>query len=109
MANAHDIVTKSQTAALAFARLWFEAGNVIALRMWGLGLDPHGEDRRMVDEKAPAFARAALAAWQASALAAWRNPFDPSRVAFAGADAWTRSLSRKIRSNQRRLTRSAMR
>jgi hypothetical protein len=63
----------------------------------------------MIDEKAPAYASAALAAWQASALTAWRSPFDPSRAAFAGADAWTRSLTRKTRSNRRRLTRSALR
>jgi hypothetical protein len=111
MARSRRIATRSHAAALDLTRLWLEAGNVIALRMWGLGtgFGPRGEDRRMIDEKAPAFARAALAAWQATALAASRSPFDPTRAAFAGADAWSRSLTRKTRSNRRRLTRSALR
>jgi hypothetical protein len=107
MTRSHDLATRPRSVALDLGRLWFEAATVITLRMWGLGA--RGEDRRMLDEKAPAYAGAALAAWQASTFAAWRNPFDPSRVAFAGADAWTRSLSRKTRSNRRRLTRSALR
>jgi hypothetical protein len=107
MTRSHDLATRTRSAALDLGRLWFEAASVIALRMGGLG--PRGEHRRMVDEKAPAYADAALAAWQASALAAWRYPFDPTRAAFAGANAWTRSLSRKTRSNRRRPTRSAVR
>ena len=105
MTRAHDLAARTRLASLDLGRLCLEAGTVIALRMWGLG--PRGENRRMVDEKAPAYAGAALAGWQATALAAWRNPFDPTRAAFAGADAWTRSLARKTRSNRRRLTRSA--
>ena len=111
MTRSHRIAMQSHAAAFDLARLSLEAGSVIALRMWGLGqgFAPRGEGRRMVDEKAPAYASAALAAWQASALTAWRGPFDPSRAAFAGADAWTRSLGRRTRSNRRRLTRRALR
>ena len=106
MTRSYDIVSSSQAAMLGLTRLWIEAGSVIALRSFGLGQSPgpRGEDRRMVDEKAPAFASAALAAWQASTLAAFRNPFDPIQAAFAGGGAWTRSLTRKTRSNRRRLS-----
>jgi hypothetical protein len=107
LTRSHDIATRSQAAAFDLARLWLEAGTVITLRMWGLG--SRQEARRMVDEKAPAHARAVLAAWQASALAAWRQPFDAQRMAFAATDAWTRSLVRKTRATRTRLTRSARR
>jgi hypothetical protein len=106
LARSYDIVTSSQAAMLGLTRLWIEAGSVIALRSFELGQSPGplGEDRRMIDEKAPAFARAALAAWQASTLAAFRNPFDPIQAAFAGGAAWTRLLTGKARSNRRRLS-----
>lgn len=100
---ARDPTARLQATALDLGWLWWEASTVIALRLWGLG--PHDEHQRMVDEKVPAYARAALAAWQAGAVAVARAPFDPSRVVFAGADAWIGSLSRKTRANRRRLTR----
>jgi hypothetical protein len=99
----NDAAARSQAVALALTRLWWEAGTVIALRLWGWC--PSGEHQRMIDEKAPAYARAALEAWQASMVAATRAPFDPTRVVFAGTDTWIRSLSRKTRANRRRLSR----
>ena len=99
----HDPATRLQATALDLAWLWWEASAVIAMRLWGSG--PDGEHQRMVDEKVPAHARAALDAWQASVVAAARAPFDPARAVFAGADAWIGSLSRRTRANRRRLTR----
>jgi hypothetical protein len=37
MTRSHRIATRSHAAAFDLARLWCEAGSVIALRMWGLG------------------------------------------------------------------------
>ena len=62
----------------------------------------------MFDEKPAAFSSAALAAWAAAGRSAWRPPFDPLRAAFAGAEAWTGSLTRKTRSNRQRLVRGAL-
>ncbi len=107
MSRSRTASTRAQTGALDLARLWCEAGAVIALRLWGLG--GRDEHRRMIDDEAPAYARAFLAAWQASALAAWWAPYDPLRAAFAGTEAWTCSLSRKTRANRTRLTRGAPR
>jgi len=100
---ARDPTARLQATALDLAWLWWEAGTVIALRLWGLG--PHDEHQRMVDEKGPAYARAALDAWQASVVAAARAPFDPAHAVLAGTDAWIGSLSRRTRANRRRLTR----
>lgn len=74
-----------------------EAQTVMALRLLGLwGVLParRGEDRRMVAEKAPAFARAALA----SAAALHQGPV-------AAAEAALRPIGRRTRANARRLTR----
>ena len=60
--------------------LWLEAGTVITLRGCGAlaPLPARRRGRRMVNKRKPLrkHARAALAAWQASALAAWRQPFE---------------------------------
>jgi len=95
------------TAAFDLALLFAEAGAVIALRTWMLGanLAPAGEAQRMINEKQAAFAKAAVAAWEASFSAAWQHPLDPARATFAGAAASTASLTRKTRSNRRRLVR----
>lgn len=93
--------------AFALSQLWFEASTVMTLRLWMLGLNlaPHGEAQRMVDEKLPACADAAFSAWRAGTRACLRAPFDPLVVIAASADAWTRLLTRKARSNRQRLTR----
>ena len=100
----------SNAAAADLAVLWVEAAAVMALRMWmlGLGLAPPCEEQRMFDEKPAAFSSAALAAWAAAGRSAWRRPFDPLRAAFAGAEAWTGSLTRKTQSNRRRLVRGTL-
>lgn len=93
--------------ALGLGQLWLEASTVMTLRLWMLGwnLAPHDEAQRMVDEKLPAYTDAAFSAWRAAARASLLAPFDPARATAASADAWTRLLTRKTRSNRRRLTR----
>ena len=100
----------SNAAAADLAVLWAEAAAVMALRMWmlGLGLAPPCEEQRMFDEKPAAFSSAAQAAWVAAGRSAWGRPFDPLRAVFAGAEAWTGSLTRKTRSNRRRLIRGTL-
>lgn len=84
---------------LGLGLLAVEAQMVMAMRMAGMigawSVQP-AESRRMVDEKAPAFAEAAYAAG-AAALSGRR----PDQV----MDIWTRSLRRKTRANARRLGR----
>jgi hypothetical protein len=108
MSRSYAEATNAAVADLAV--LWAEAGMVMALRMWmlGFGLAPPSEEHRMFDEKPAAFSSAALAAWAAAGRSAWGLPFDPLRAAFAGAEAWTGSLTRKTRSNRRRLIRGAL-
>jgi hypothetical protein len=89
------------------ARLWLEAVMVMTLRTWALawGTAAASERALMMDEKQPAFATAALAAWTAAFATAMMRPFDPAAAHQAAAAAWTRSLTRKVRANRRRLTR----
>ena len=82
---------------LELTSLLVETQFVMAYRTMGLlGLwaAAPGESRRMVDEKGPAFAEAALAASRAAMLG--RRPDEIM-------GAWVRPLRRKTRSNARRL------
>ena len=82
---------------LELTSLMIEAQTVVAYRtfgMLGLWAAAPGETNRMVAEKAPAFADAALAASRAAM--AGRRPDEVAGV-------WVRSLRRKTRSNARRL------
>ncbi|MEA2984913.1 MAG: hypothetical protein QOD94_1167 [Alphaproteobacteria bacterium] len=89
------------------AGLWVETAMVMTLRTWGLawGTATASERSLMVDEKQPAFATAALAASDAAMAAAMLRPFDPAGACHAAAGAWSRSLTRKVRANRKRLTR----
>ena len=103
-------VHKSNAAARLpadMARMWVETAMVISLRTWALawGTAAASERSLMVDEKQPAFATAALAASSAAMAAALSRPFDPAGASQAAAGAWTRSVSRKVRANRKRLTR----
>lgn len=85
--------------SLELTALLVEAQAVMAYRTMGLlGLwaASPGESRRMVAEKAPAFAEAAMAASRAALLG--RRPDEI-------VGAWIRPLRRKTRSNARRLGR----
>ena len=82
---------------LELTSLLVETQFVMAYRTMGLlGLwaAAPGESRRMIDEKGPAFAEAALAASRAAMLG--RRPDEIM-------GAWVRPLRRKTRSNARRL------
>ena len=100
-------VTRRRAAALGFdlARLWFETGAVMALRISALSLNAltEREASRMWQEKPAAFAMAGLAA----ALAAQRMllvwPHDAMRMAGAASQAWTRSITTEASANRRRL------
>lgn len=84
---------------MAYFRMLTEAQTVVALRLAGMmGLLPAhpGENSRMVNEKAPAFAEAAWDAWWAASTGA-----APDRV----AAAWVKPIGRRTRSNARRLSR----
>ncbi|MGR3541720.1 MAG: antifreeze protein [Hasllibacter sp.] len=85
--------------AAGLGLLAFETQMVMAMRIAGMmgawSVLPT-ENRRMVDEKAPAFAEAAYAAGMA-AMSGRR----PDEV----LDVWTRSLRKKTRANARRLGR----
>ncbi|PRY95316.1 hypothetical protein BCF33_0934 [Hasllibacter halocynthiae] len=86
-------------AGLGLGMLALEAQMVMAMRtagMMGAWSVLPTENRRMMDEKAPAFAEAAQAAG-AAAMAGKR----PDQV----LDAWTRPLRRTARANARRLGR----
>ena len=85
---------------LELTSLMVETQTVIAYRtfgMLGLWTAAPGETNRMVTEKAPAFAEAAVAASQAAM--AGRRPDEVMGV-------WVRSIRRKTRSNARRLRQS---
>jgi hypothetical protein len=91
-------------AAFQAARLWLEAGSVIALR--GVRLSAGAaEAGRMAAEKQPAFADAALAAALAYNRAILTRPFDPISASNAAGLAWLRAVRRKASANRRRLTR----
>ncbi|MCB1335837.1 MAG: antifreeze protein [Roseivivax sp.] len=80
--------------------LMAEAQTVIALRtmgMAGLWPMPQGETARMVNEKPPAFVESWVAA--GFAMLTMQSPG-------AVLQAWTRPLTRKARSNRRRLSRA---
>ena len=79
---------------------------VMALRTWALawGTAAASERSLMIDEKQPAFARAALAASSAAMTAMIVRPFDPASACYAAAGAWMRALTRKARGNRKRLT-----
>lgn len=86
--------------SLELTALLIETQFVMAYRtmgMVGLWTASPGENRRMVSEKAPAFAEAAEAASRAVMLG-----HRPDEV----MGAWIRPLRRKTRSNARRLGRS---
>ena len=86
-------------AGIGLGMLAFETQMVMAMRIAGMmgawSVLP-SENKRMVDEKAPAFAEAAYVAG-AAALSGKR----PDQV----LDVWTRSIRRKTRANARRLGR----
>lgn len=87
---------------IELATLVTEAQMVMAYRTLGiLGLwaVAPGENKRMVTEKVPAFAEAAMAA--SSAAMAGRRPDEV-------LGAWMKPLRRKTRSNARRLSRRAL-
>jgi hypothetical protein len=91
-------------AVFQAGRLWLEAASVIALR--GVRLTAGAtEAGRMIAEKQPAFALAALAAALAYNRAVLARPFDPVSASNAASLAWLRALSRKTSANRRRLTR----
>jgi len=81
------------------ARMLSEAQAVIGYRVLGMaGLWPvaPGETMRMTMEKAPAFAAAQVAAWQAVAAGS-----SPDRI----VAAWLRPIGRRTRANEKRLSR----
>ena len=83
---------------LAFWTMMAEAQMVIGLRvmgMWGVLPASPRENRTMVAEKGPAFAKAAVAAGRAAALG--KGPFEI-------AEAALKPIGRQTRSNVRRLT-----
>jgi hypothetical protein len=84
---------------LEFAALMAETQFVMAYRtlgMVGLWAVAPGENRRMIAEKGPAFAEAAIAASRAAMTG--RRPDEVM-------GAWIKPLRRKTRSNARRLQR----
>ena len=93
------------SASFAFqaARLWLEAGSVIALRGARLTAGA-AEASRMIAEKQPAFAEATVAAALAYGRAAMLRPFDPLGASSGAQTAYLRSLIRATSANRRRLT-----
>jgi hypothetical protein len=86
-------------AGFAFWTMMAEAQTVMAVRtlgLWGVLPASPGENRRMVAEKGPAFARAAVAAGLAAAA---------GKPPLAVAEAALAPIGRKTRANARRLTR----
>lgn len=84
---------------IGWGRMLGEANAVIGYRLLGMaGLWPvaPSETMRMTLEKAPAFAAAQMAAWQAVLSGS-----SPDRV----MAAWLRPIGRRTRANQRRLAR----
>jgi hypothetical protein len=87
------------SGAVQLTALLVEAQLVMTYRtlgMVGLWTVSPGENRRMIAEKAPAFAEAAIAASRAAA--AGRRPDEI-------VGAWVKPLRRKTRLNARRLSR----
>lgn len=83
---------------VAFCTMMAEAQTVIALRvmgMWGVLPASPRERHRMVSEKGPAFAEAAVAAGRAAALG--KGPLDV-------AEAALKPIGQRTRANVKRLT-----
>jgi hypothetical protein len=85
-------------------RLWLEAATVMSLRCWGVPATD-AETRRMIAEKPPAFAQAAVVAGFAWGEALLRQPFDAPGAASAATGAWLRALTGVAATNRRRLLR----
>ncbi len=64
------------------------------------------ESRRMVEEKPAAFARAGNRAVSVALRSLAQRPYDPYGACLDAASAYTASVTRKVRRNRRRLTKT---
>ena len=92
---------------ISVAQLFFQTAAVVTQRvsLMARGAMPAREAVRMVAEKPVAFAKATAAASTAASGAMVRRPLHPLAAFGAAARAWTRTVSRTVGGNRKRLSR----